>query len=250
MEIASLNMSHQTPGSQKNWLYFAFGAGSMLVIGAIVLATSSSLGKSTQVAGTWKVEANGAPAGTPEITVVINNEGKIIALNPTNSAEAIEVGKIIKVSDVVDLPKGANLQANPFANQASKARQSEAKTYVGSMNKSQQAHFLEKSRWGKTIDELGIGIKSESENYRYTTKIVDSIKTVNIKNYPGIAVNTAIAKKDGLKSYVGFAYLVNSGSDINTFSVRCESQQPTTKESDLPKFDGKEIKCPDDYIPL
>ena len=247
-------MSHQTSGNQKNWLYFALGSGSMLVIGAIALTAFNFLGKSaqSQVAGTWKVEANGAPAGTPAITVLITDDGKITALNPSNEKEAIELGKITRISDVAVLPEGANVQANPFANQATKAKQSEAKTYTGAMNRGQQAHFLERNRWGKTIDELGIGIKSESENYRYTIKIVDSIKTVNAKNYAGIAVNTAIAKKEGLKSYVGVVYLTNSGStaDLSSLSVLCESQQPTTKEGGLPKFDGKQIKCPDDYVSL
>lgn len=252
MEMASLNMSHQTLGNQKKWLYFALGSSSMLVVGAVALAAFNFLGKPAQIAGTWKLEANGAPTGTPAITVLITNDGKITALNPTNEKEAIELGKITRISDVATLPEGANVQAKPFANQATKARQSEARSYVGAMNRGQQAHFLERDRWGKTIDELGIGIKSESENYRYTIKIVDSIKTVNTKNYAGIAINTAIAKKEGLKSYVGVVYLINSGAaaDLSSLGILCESQQPTTKEWGLPKFDGKEMKCPDDYVSL
>lgn len=247
-------MSHQTSGNQKNWLYFALGSGSMLVIGAVALTAFNFLGKSaqSQIAGTWKVEANDAPAGTPAITILIDNDGKITALNPSNEKEVIELGKITRVSDVAILPEDANVQANPFANQGNKARQSEAKTYVGAMNRGQQAHFLERNRWGKTIDEIGIGIKSESEDYRYTIKIVDSIKTVNTKNYAGIAVNTAIAKKDGLKSYVGVVYLSNSGAaaELSSLGILCESQQPTTKESGLPEFDGKQVKCPNDYVSL
>lgn len=245
-------MSHQTSAKQKNWLYFALGSGSSLVIGGIVFALLNFFSKPTQsqAAGTWQMETNGPPGGLPAITVVISNDGKVTVLNPANIKEAIELGKITKISDVAVLPEGANVQANLFINQSTKAKQSEAKTYTGSMNRAQQAYQLEKNQWAKNLDALAIGIKPETENYRYRVKIVNSIKTVNTKNNAGIAVNTAIAKKDGLKSYVGIVYLSNSGSsaEINSLSVLCESQQPTTKQSGLPKFDGKQIKCPSDYV--
>lgn len=235
--------------SNKNWLYFAFGACTTLLLGAIAF-TLLNLGKSaqSQSAGTWKVEASGVPSGAPAITIIISSEGKITALNPTNEKEAIEVGKITRVSDVAFLPKDAQVQSNPFANQANKSRQSEAKTYVGAMNRGQQAYYLEKERWAKNIDEIGIGIKEESDNYRYKTQPIDSIKTVNIKNYPGIAVQTGLAKKEGLKSYLGIVYLSGTSSnELTTLALLCESNEPTTKEAGLPKFDGKKMQCPDGY---
>lgn len=236
--------------SNKNWLYFAFGAGVTLLLGAIAFTLLNS-SKSAQSAGTWKVEADGVPSGSATITLIISPEGKITALNPTNEKEAIEIGKITKVSDITTLPETAKVQPNLFANQATKARQTEAKTYVGSLNRSQQAYFLEQNKWAKTIEETAIGIKAETENYRYNIQKIDSIKTVNIKNYPEITVQTGLAKKEGLKSYLGIVYLsAVAGGETVSLSVRCESNEPTTKEAGLPKFDGKAMQCPDGYKSL
>ncbi|PZO42731.1 MAG: hypothetical protein DCF19_06795 [Pseudanabaena frigida] len=236
--------------NNKNWLYFAFGVGATLLLGAIAF-TLLNLGKSaqSQSAGTWKVEAVDVPSGTPSITFIISVEGKIFALNPQNDKESVEIGKIVKVSDVATLPEGVkSVQANPFNTRSTRSNQSEAKTYVGAMNRGQQAYYLEKERWAKNIDEIGIGIKEESDNYRYKTQPIDSTKTVNIKNYPGIAVQTGLAKKEGLKSYLGIAYLSGTSSnDLTTLAILCESNEPTTKEAGLPKFDGKEMQCPDGY---
>ncbi len=55
-----------------------------------------------------------------------------------------------------------------FLNQANKARQSEASTYVGSINRGQQAYFLEKSTFTDTITDLELGITEETDFYKYT----------------------------------------------------------------------------------
>ncbi len=54
-----------------------------------------------------------------------------------------------------------------FLNQANKARQAEAKTYVSAINRGQQAYFLEKSTFGNLTDlELAI---SSSKAYTYSS---------------------------------------------------------------------------------
>ena len=48
---------------------------------------------------------------------------------------------------------------------ANKARQVEAKLYVGAMNRGQQAYYLENTVFTESVDELGVGIRQQSENY-------------------------------------------------------------------------------------
>lgn len=241
-------MSNQPPSNHKNWLYFAFGSGTaslLSLIAFIILSLNKSA--QSQIAGTWIVDANDLPSSqTPPITILISAEGKIIAIDPQNVKQALKIGKITRVSDAVTLPVDVKLQS--LSSQGERARQSEAKTYVGSMNRAQQAYFIEKNKWGQNIDALGIGIKSETDNYRYNTQTVNSIKTANSKDNSGITVQTGLAKKEGLKSYIGAVYLLTiSSGDISTFAILCESNEPTTKEAGLPKFDGKEMQCPDGY---
>ena len=124
----------------------------------------------------------------------------------------------------------------------------EGKTYVSALNRAQQAYFLEKKKWAKTIEESELGIKAETDNYRYNIQLDPSIKTTNIKNYRGISIQTAIAKKGELKSYLGVVYLSGTTSNaINTLSILCESSEPATNAAGSPKFDGNEMKCPDGY---
>ena len=54
-----------------------------------------------------------------------------------------------------------------FLNQANRARQSEAVTYVGSMNRAQQAYYLERSAFTDGIAALGLGIPDDTQNYGY-----------------------------------------------------------------------------------
>ena len=46
-----------------------------------------------------------------------------------------------------------------------KAKQAEAKQYVRSMNRAQQAYFAEQGVFATSLDALGIGIKSQTTNY-------------------------------------------------------------------------------------
>lgn len=46
--------------------------------------------------------------------------------------------------------------------------QSEARQYVGSMNRAQQALFIEKGVFATSVDALGLGIKSQTTNYNYS----------------------------------------------------------------------------------
>lgn len=54
-----------------------------------------------------------------------------------------------------------------FLNQANKARQSEAKTYIGSFNKGQQAWYTENTAFQPLLPELGVGVRPVTEYYVY-----------------------------------------------------------------------------------
>jgi hypothetical protein len=243
-------MSSPNINSSKPWLWFLLGSGSMLVLVAIVYGVwKLTHPKQLAIGGTWKIEASGGVPGSSLVTSVITPEGKIFVL--TSDKEAVEIGKISNVSDVAALAEGVTIQTNPFAQQATKAKQSEARTYVGSLNKGQQAYFIEKYQWGQNVEVLGVGIKTETENYVFRTQTVPSGKIpANSKKDFGIAVQTGIAKKDGLKSYLGIVYLsfIPASSDVTSLAILCESNEPTKAEPPLSKIDGQNANCPEGYI--
>jgi type IV pilus assembly protein PilA len=88
-----------------------------------------------------------------------------------------------------------------FLNQANKARESEAKTYVGSMNRGQQAYYLEKDGFGNSIADIEIGIPSTTGYYEYSTantglSKADS-KKGSVRDFSGIvavSAGTTVAK--------------------------------------------------------
>jgi len=216
----------------------------------------------SQMVGTWKIESI-----TPEpLTMIVSSEGKFTIISPTNPKEAFEVAKISRLSDNAKVPDGVMVQtvAMQQRNQTHRVQQSEGRSFVGSLNRGQQAHFIEDSKWGNSIEALGVGLPAETEGYRYRTEVVKSIQTIDdailqgqkIPTAPGIAIQTGIAKQPEFKSYLGVVYLrsvtnpPSNSQDVTPIAILCESQQPTMKVPDLPKFDGKTMQCPTGYINL
>ncbi len=128
--------------------------------------------------------------------------------------------------------------------QVNKAKQAEAKQNVGAMLRAQQAYQLEKSTFSKSIEELGVNIVPETENYRYQIVPQSGNKSVMI---------TAQAKKPALKSYTGAVFTMKKGQDVVTVTGICETTTPSTSPPALPKFTGKEfnpVECSPGSSPL
>lgn len=56
-------------------------------------------------------------------------------------------------------------------NQASKAKQVEAKTYISTMNRAQQLYYLENFSFTNSIDSLELGLSNQTNNYDYIINI-------------------------------------------------------------------------------
>ena len=112
-----------------------------------------------------------------------------------------------------------------FLNQANKAKQSEAKQYVGTLMRSQQAFYLEKSTFATDIDALGRPIVAKTDNYDYTMAggdIADKGGVTETVNMHGKS------EKPALKSYVGGVALlkVTATSEATTGALLCEAKEP------------------------
>lgn len=119
-----------------------------------------------------------------------------------------------------------------FLNQSNKAKQSEAKTYVGTLNKGQQAYFTEKNRFGSSIDILGIGVKQDTVNYNYSTRgSAYNAAVASANNATSYAVPTGVA----LRAYNGMVQLnqVDTTSDITSLAILCEANAPGPSASTI-----------------
>lgn len=93
-----------------------------------------------------------------------------------------------------------------FLNQANKARQSEAETYIGSMNRAQQAYYLEEREFSDNLENLELGL-TNTENYTYTIEGGgDGEFSVQ---------NRATPTGEDLKGYIGTVWL-GTGDDGNS----------------------------------
>ncbi len=142
-----------------------------------------------------------------------------------------------RISNDTNLPKDIEITSPQVRSYPIK--QSEAKNYVGTLNRAQQAFFLEKNYFTSKLVDLGSGIIPETENYKYQIVVLNSTKAVQ---------NIGLAKKDGLKSYTGLVYVSQTPNspEAYTFAIMCASLKPTRQMP--PKFVLQpEPECPSGY---
>ncbi|HBE16063.1 MAG TPA: general secretion pathway protein GspH [Cyanobacteria bacterium UBA11149] len=143
-----------------------------------------------------------------------------------------------------------------FLSSAGKAKQSEAKQYVGSMNRAQQAYFLDNNTFTNDIPKLGLGIKTETNYYRYST----SAAKETVFNY-GIARSDVykteyilfipIKRKQQLKSYIGGVFQVPATqveanarkNEMTTVAILCETNSPSTSKPPQPTYKNGVLAC-------
>ena len=126
------------------------------------------------------------------------------------------------------------MQSFAAADLATRAKESEAKTYVGSSVRTQQAYFLEHNKFTNSITDLGLGIRSETENYSYS-----------IETQGNVAVSKASAKRDGLKSYTGTVFVLKpeDSVDSTTQGILCVSKDKTKTAPDAAELTDNKPKC-------
>ncbi|MGB3189913.1 MAG: type IV pilin-like G/H family protein, partial [Limnoraphis sp.] len=156
--------------------------------------------------------------------------------------ELLVVIIIIGILSAIALPS--------FLNQANKAKESEAKQYLSAINKGQQATMTENGKFSSDIAILGVGIKTQTENYDYTCVYNDDDAIVNC---------TATARVEGLRSMLGGVYLIQTsaagaGGESTSRSILCQSKEPTqTKPTAIGGADvfqnGEDPECADSNNP-
>jgi type II secretory pathway pseudopilin PulG len=141
----------------------------------------------------------------------------------------------------------------PWSGPMGKRFLEEARQYIGSINRAQQAYYAEYGQFSDSIAKLGLGIKEQTKNNNYT--IVSSMGPVQTRRNhrepaqfeSAIALAKPTDRNPG-KSYTGavFAYKEKGSNVIKTISAICESvgDNATYEETwSPPTFDGKKISC-------
>jgi type II secretory pathway pseudopilin PulG len=122
-----------------------------------------------------------------------------------------------------------------FVNQVGKARGSEAKSNLGTVNRAQQAFQLENNSFAKALKDLDAKVSSKYFSY----EVVPS----NSKS-EAFTTATPVSPGGDLKSYTGFIFLLNP-STSEVITGICETDEPssTPPELPLPPASGKIVEC-------
>jgi type IV pilus assembly protein PilA len=120
----------------------------------------------------------------------------------------------------------------------SKAKQSEAKQYVGSMNRAQQAKYAEDGAFSNSVNALGLGIKTQTTNYNYSI--------VATKN---AAFSYAVSRREtkNIPSYVGAVFLVPippaANNEKTTTAILCEVKSSGNTQPPNPILENGVLVC-------
>lgn len=129
------------------------------------------------------------------------------------------------------------------------AKQVQAKDNIMSINLSQQIFYLEHKKFAPTLDKLELAIPTETRNYKYS--IINSDDPDNTDNIKTIA--TAIAKENGLKSYLGYVFIVKDVNLKGNYgerpikSIACESNQSSKIPPEIVLIGDNKAECPPEY---
>ena len=132
-----------------------------------------------------------------------------------------------------------------------KARESEGKSNIFSMNHTQLVYFSNKNEFTTKFTQLKSAIEPETENYIF--KIIpqpDNTRSI---------MHIAQAKSKNIKSYIGLVYAIKRNGDDYTDAIGqlCEAQTPQSLSvtPEIPRlaedvFESKDIKCPSGFQSL
>jgi type IV pilus assembly protein PilA len=156
---------------------------------------------------------------------------------------------IMGILGAIALPSLLNLSACGGNNHLSEAR-----NYIGAMNRVQQAYFLEnKGKFSNNLDNLDIGIKNQTTNYNYSTRATtNATYTYATARHEHFSKNW-FDKKRPVYSFVGAVFAVSSPKNTKSQStsqsepefkvILCQAKTPSTTPLPTPTYHNGVIAC-------
>lgn len=128
--------------------------------------------------------------------------------------------------------------------QVNKAKQAEAKNNIGATNRAQQAYFLEWQEFATQFQQLGVGIQTMTQNYKY--ELVDGGGARGPNNEILVVNAMATPRAQALRSYIGITGTTLGDTITNealTVALACESERPV-KIGETPDPSANVKACP------
>jgi type IV pilus assembly protein PilA len=129
---------------------------------------------------------------------------------------------------------------------------SEARNYVGAINRAQQAYFLEnKGKFNHNLDNLDIGIKNQTTNYNYSTRATtNATYTYATARHEHFSKNW-FDKKRPVYSFVGAVFAVSPPKNTKSQSqsepefkvILCQAKTASTTPLPPPTYQNGVMAC-------
>ena len=214
--------------AQNNWLTLC---SSPMLVDLVLLGRSRTLARGANLSGAnlsgadlSSVDLRGATLIGAQLSNTDLSYALLLDAELPEASSTTWEGALRTADDIAGLldELTARVERN-YRSQASRARESEAKNWIGAINRSQQAYRLENIDFAATLEELQIGLPSESDRYSYA---------IESQPAPGISVMaTARAKEEGLRSYTGAVFVIETG---RTISIICETDTTSMTPPEMP----------------
>jgi type IV pilus assembly protein PilA len=149
--------------------------------------------------------------------------------------ELLVVIIIIGILSAIALPS--------FLNQAAKGRQTEAKTYVGTLNRTQQGHYAENGAFAADLSAMSQPVPNETTNYKYT------VSSATAGDAKAISQGYPTTSAGAVSGYIGGVFLVSNvgaNSEANTSAILCGTDTPqaaNTAITAVPTLNGGQATC-------
>ncbi len=147
------------------------------------------------------------------------------------------------------LPAGVARPPIAVPSQASvqRSKASEGKIMVGTLNRAQQAYYLENDRFSTSPDDLGLGKISETPSYKYRLFLAP--------NRQPVAMQVGVPNLSDLPTFIGFVRIEKTPRDeAMTIAILCTSEKPAAPMPLWNAIDyknpkkGEPIACPKGFI--
>jgi type IV pilus assembly protein PilA len=163
--------------------------------------------------------------------------------------ELLAVIVILGVLSAIALPSLLNLDCG-----GGHTHLSEARNYVGAMNRAQQAYFLEnKGKFSNSFDNLGLGIKNQTANYNYSIRATNNATYTYATARHEYFSKNWFDKKRPVYSFVSAVFAVSplkntksqstSRSEPEFKVILCQAKTPSTTVLPPPTYRNGVLVC-------
>ena len=134
-----------------------------------------------------------------------------------------------------------------FLNQANKARFAEAKSYVGTMSRLQQAYFLEKQTFTGDINKLGLGVNTSSSSFNYIVVSGDITGATSPAQLDRIITNVAQPNSSAIKAFIGVVGVPSAANVAKVDTIFCTADAISTATAPGKMLSGLTLSCPNNF---